>query len=199
MADQPLVIGHELTAGGPRHYAGPVTRLKQIRVLGIAICAAALAALCAVPGADAGAPSLTWQQAAARLHAPVYRPRVTVGIKPQTLAINRGGCLIGAWGSTKTQKGPHFSIDEPGVTPQCGQPGEAVQVSSATIHSKKVAVLVQCPHLPHCTVHDGETDGVFIMFVPERGAPHYVIQLQSSHVSLHDVVRIARSFVRVTA
>lgn len=176
-----------------------MTRPGQIRVLCAAICAVALAALCAVPAADAGAPTLTWQQAAARLHAPVYRPRVTLGITPQTLVINQGGCLIGGWGSTNTQKGPHFSIDEPGVTPQCGQPGEAVQVSSVTIHAKKVPVLVQCPHLPHCTVHDGETDGVFIMFVPERGAPHYVIQLQSSHVSLRDVERIARSFVRVTA
>lgn len=124
---------------------------------------------------------------------------MTLGIKPQVLVIKRGGCLISAWGSTRTGNGPHFSIDEPGVTSQCGQPGEAIQVSSATIHTKKVAVLVQCPHLPHCTVRDGETDGVFIMFVPERGAPHYVIQLQSSHVSLHGFVRIARSFVRVAA
>jgi hypothetical protein len=168
---------------------------------------AVVATLVALPAGGAagatprapGAGDVTWQQAAARLHAPVYRPRVTLGIRPQTLAINSGGCLIGGWGSTKTQKGPHFSVDEPGVTPQCGQPGEAVQVSSATIHAKKVAVTVQCPHLPHCTVHDGETDGVFIMFVPERGAPHYVIQLDSSHVSLHGFVRIAQSFVRVSA
>ena len=88
--------------------------------------------------AHAGARTLTWQQAAARLEAPVYRPGVTLGIKPQTLVVNRGGSLIGAWGSTKTSKGSHFSIDEPGVTPQCGQPGEADQVSTAVIHAKKV-------------------------------------------------------------
>ncbi len=158
-----------------------------------------MAALTLVPAAEAGAPSLTWQQAAARLHAPVYRPRVTLGIKPQSLVINRGGCLIAAWGSAKTQKGPHFSADEPGVTPQCGQPGEADQVATAVIHSKKVPILVQCGHIPHCTVHDGETDGVFIMFVPESGAKHYVIQLGSSHVTLRNLVRVARSFVRVTA
>jgi hypothetical protein len=198
----PSVAGHELTPGGPRHYAGPVTRPGPHSVLRVAICAAALAvllALCAVPGADAGAPPLTWQQAAARLHAPVYRPRVTLGIKPQTLVINQGGCLIGAWGSTKTQKGPHLGIDEPGVTPQCGQPGEADRVSTAVIHGKRVPVLVQCVHIPHCTIHDGETDGVFIIFVPESGAKDYVIQLGSSHVTLRNLVRVARSFVRVTA
>jgi hypothetical protein len=160
---------------------------------------AAVAALALVPAADAGAPALTWQQAAARLHAPVYRPSVTLGIKPQTLVINQGGCLIGAWGSAKTQKGPHFSIDEPGDTSQCGQPGEADEVSTVAIHGTRVHVLVQCGHIPHCTVHDGETDGVFIIFVPESGARHYVIQLNSSHVMLRDLVRVARSFVRVTA
>jgi hypothetical protein len=172
---------------------------RHTSALGAAIAAAALAALVLVAVAHAGPRNLTWQQAAARVSAPVYRPRVTLGIKPQTLAVNSGGCLIGAWGSNKTGKGPHFSIDEPGVTPQCGQPGEADQVSTAVIHSKKVPVLVQCPHIPHCTVHDGETDGFFIMFVPESGAKHYVIQLGSSHVSLHDLIRVARSFVRVTA
>lgn len=162
------------------------------------VALAALVALAMVSAADAGAPGLTWQQAAARLHAPVYRPRVTLGIKPQTLIINQGGCLLGGWGSAKTQKGPHFSIDEPGVTPSCGQPGEADQVSTAVIHGKKVPVLVQCRHLPHCTVHDGETDGVFIMFVPESGAKHYVIQLGSSHMALRNLVKVAKSFVRVT-
>ncbi len=179
-----------------------MTRRGPITVLCAALCSAAIAvvaALALLPAADAATPALTWQQAAARLHAPVYRPRVTLGIKPQVLVINQGGCLIGAWGATKTQKGPHFSIDEPGVTPQCGQPGEADQVSTAVIHGKKVSVLVQCRHLPHCTVHDGETDGFFIIFVPESGAKNYVIQLGSSHVSLRNLIRVAKSFVRVTA
>jgi hypothetical protein len=163
------------------------------------ICAAVLAALAVVPAAVAGAPALSWQQAAARLHAPVYRPSATVGLKQQPLVINQGGCLIGAWGSAKTLKGPHFSIDEPGVTPQCGQPGEADEVGTTVIHGKKVTVLVQCRHLPHCTVHDGETDGFFIIFVPEKGAKQYVIQLGSSHLSLRNLERVARSFVRVHA
>jgi hypothetical protein len=176
-----------------------VSHRGQTTVLTAAICAAALAVLGGVQAAGAGTPSLTWQQAAARVHTPVYRPRVTLGIKPQMLAVNQGGCVIGAWGSTKNRKGPHFSIDEPANTSQCGQPGEADQVSSATINGKRVPVLVQCPHIPHCTAHDGQTDGVFIMFVPERGPNHYSIQLESSHVALHGLLRIARSFVRVTA
>jgi hypothetical protein len=171
-------------------------------ILKAAACAAALAALAvlgAVPAFGAAAHSLTWQQAAARVHTPVYRPRVTLGIKPQMLAVNQGGCVIGAWGNSRPRKSPNFSIDEPANTSQCGQPGEAQQVSSTTINSKKVPILVQCPHLPHCTAHDGQTDGVFIMFVPERGPSHFSIQLESSHVALHGLLRIARSFVRVTA
>jgi hypothetical protein len=168
-------------------------------MLAAATCAATLAVLAGVQTAAAGASSLTWQQAAARVHTPVYRPRVTLQIKPQTLAVNQGGCVIGGWGSTKNRKGPHFSIDEPANTSQCGQPGEVDQVSSATINGKRVPVLVQCPHIPHCTAHDGQTDGVFIMFVGERGPNHYSIQLESSHVALHGLLRIARSFVRVTA
>ena len=152
-----------------------------------------------VEAASASAPALTWQQAAARVHAPVYRPSVTVGLKQQPLVINQGGCLIGAWGAARTSKGPHFSIDEPGVTPQCGQPGEADQVATTVVHGKKVTVLVQCRHIPHCTVHDGETDGVFIIFVPEKGAKQYVIQLGSSHLSLRNLEKVARSFVRVKA
>jgi hypothetical protein len=176
-----------------------VKRRGQIKVLLAATCAAALAVLGGVQAADAGAPALTWPQAAARLHAPVYRPHVTAGLRQQPLVINQGGCLIGAWGSAKTLKGPHFSIDEPGVTPQCGQPGEADQVATTVIHGKKVTVLVQCRHIPHCTIHDGETDGVFIMFVPEKGAKQYVIQLGSSHLPLQKLETVARSFVRVTA
>jgi hypothetical protein len=176
---------------------------RYISALGAALGAATLAALvlvavALVPAAGAHAPALTWQQAAGRIDAPVYRPRVTLGIKPQTLVVNSGGCLIGAWGSNRTQKGPHFSVDEPGVTSQCGQPGETDQVSKTTINGKKVPIEVQCRHLPHCTIHDGETDGVFIMFVPESGAKHYVIQLGSSHLALSKLIRVARSFVRVT-
>ena len=166
-------------------------------MLAAAVCAAALAILGSGHAARAGTPSLSWQQAAARVHTPVYRPRVTLGITPQTLVVNSGGCVEGAWGSAKNNRGPHFSIDEPGITSQCGQPGETNQVSSTMINGKKVAVQVQCRHLPHCTAHDGQTDGVFIMFVPERGANHYSIQLESSHVALHGLLRIARSFVRV--
>jgi hypothetical protein len=183
---------------GPTRLAGVIPR-GQSRVVRAVLCAAVLAALAVVPATAAGAPALTWQQAAARLHAPVYRPRVTMGIKQQPLVINQGGCLIGAWGSAKTLKGPHFSIDEPGDTSQCGQPGEADEVATTVIHGKKVTVLVQCRHIPHCTVHDGETDGVYIMFVPEKGAKQYVIQLGSSHLSLANLEKVARSFVRVNA
>jgi len=175
-----------------------VSRRGYITMLAAAISAAAFAVLGGIPAAGAGTPSLTWPQAAARVHTPVYRPRVTLGIKPQMLLVNSGGCVEGAWGTGK-RASAQFSVDEPAGTPQCGQPGLVNQVSSTTINGKKVPVEVQCPRLPHCTAHDGQTDGVFIIFVPERGAKHYAIQLESSHVALHGLLRIAHSFVRVTA
>ena len=121
-----------------------------------AIGAAAVTALVLVAVAHAGARTLTWQQAAARVDAPVYRPRVTLGIKPQTLVVNRGGCLIGAWGPTNTGKGPHFSIDEPGVTSQCGQPGEALLV----VRGQVVEAGEQMPD-QFVETSDGERRGEF--------------------------------------
>ncbi len=55
------------------------------------------------------------------------------------------------------------------------------------------------PAHPHCTAHAGLTDGFFIMMRPRERGKHYVIQLGSSHVSLHDLIRVARSFVQVSA
>ena len=73
----------------------------------------------------------------------------------------------------------------------------ASQVTTTTIHGEKVGVLVQCPGWPKCTAKDGETDGFFLMFVPEQVSKHYAIQLESKHISLAHFLEIARSFARV--
>jgi hypothetical protein len=52
-------------------------------------------------------------------------------------------------------------------------------------------VLVQCPAWPKCTVKDGETDGFFLLFVPEHVSKHYAIQLDSRHISLERFLHVA--------
>lgn len=71
------------------------------------------------------------------------------------------------------------------------------QVATTTINGVKVGVLVQCPAWPKCTVKDGETDGSFLLFVPEHVSKHYAIQLDGRHISLAHFPEIAKSFTRV--
>jgi hypothetical protein len=71
------------------------------------------------------------------------------------------------------------------------------QVATTTINGVKVGVLVQCPAWPKCTVKDGETDGSFLLFVPEHVSKHYAIQLDGRHISLAHFLEIAKSFTRV--
>jgi sugar lactone lactonase YvrE len=140
---------------------------------------------------------LTWHQAAQRVRFPVYRPRHTLALTPTGPTINESGCLLAGWGKPRSRRGPHLGLYEPANTAQCGQPGIANQVATAHIHGRRAPVLAQCQRVPRCSVRDGETSGELLMFVPERGPAHYTIQLQSTHVSLRDFVKVARSFVRV--
>ncbi len=88
-------------------------------------------------------------------------------------------------------------ILEPCDSIRCGQPGEATQVATALVNGVKVPVQVQCATFPKCTIQDGETKGEFLLFVPERAAKHYAIQLDSARVSLSAFLKVARSFTRV--
>jgi hypothetical protein len=141
-----------------------------------------------------------WQTIAEQAKFPVYRPTQTLGLKLAGLVLNRyGGCLLAGWGNPPlSSKGPHLGISEPGDTVICGQPGVATPVATAVINGAKLHVFVQCATWPKCTIKDGETTGRFLLFVPERGANHYAIQLDSAHVSLSDFLQVARSFTRVT-
>ena len=138
-----------------------------------------------------------WHKIAQRARFPVYRPTQTVGLKLAGLVLNTDGCLVGGYGNPRSNKGPHFGVYEPAGTVMCGQAGVATQVATAVVNGVKVQVLVQCAAWPKCTTKDGETKGEFLLFVPESGAKHYTIQLQSMHVSLSDFLKVARSFTRV--
>jgi hypothetical protein len=120
-------------------------------------------------------------------------------VKLAGLVLDRDGCLLAGWGKPPFfQQGPlTFGVYEPAGTVMCGQAGVATQVATAVVNGVKVQVLIQCATWPKCTIKDGETKGGFLLFVPERGAKHYTIQLDSAHVSLSDFLKVAWSFIRV--
>lgn len=144
-------------------------------------------------------PTLSWQQAAQRSRFPVYRPRRSSALKPSVVRVSSSGCVNAVWGSVTTGTSPYLILYQPGESVQCGQAGEANQVATAVIHGTKVNVLVQCNRIPHCSVRDGETQGIFILSVPEPGSPHYSVEFQSHHMLLRDLLTVARSLVRVRA
>jgi hypothetical protein len=158
-----------------------------------------IAVIAAVMSASAaGNPAATWGTIAQRAAFPVYRPLQTLGLGFDGVRLDRyTGCLTAGWGNPQSHAEPDFGIYEPGDTVRCGQPGVASPVATATINGVRVKVLVQCPAWPKCTVKDGETDGVLLLFVPERAGKHYAIQLDSRHISLAHFLEIAKSFTRV--
>ena len=166
------------------------------RFLVVAAMIAVIAA--AASAAAAGDLAATWRTIAQRAAFPVYRPLQTLGLRFDGVTLARyTGCLLASWGNPQSHAGPHFMIYEPGDTSRCGQPGVANEVATAKINGVKVEVLAQCAAWPKCTVKDGETNGILLLFVPEPAGKHYAIQLQSAHVSLQHFLKIATSFTRV--
>ena len=165
-----------------------------------AVLAAASGLMLVAPSAGSSTPpTLSWQQAAQRSRFPVYRPRRSSALKPSVVRVSSSGCVNAVWGSVTTGTSPYLILYQPGESVQCGQAGEANQVATAVIHGTKVNVLVQCNRIPHCSVRDGETQGIFILSVPEPGSPHYSVEFQSHHMLLRDLLTVARSLVRVRA
>jgi hypothetical protein len=166
---------------------------KRYFFSGLVMLCVALAAMSAVAAGDLAS---TWRTIAQRAAFPVYRPLQTLGLRFDGVKlIPHTGCLTASWGNPKS--GPGFSIGEPANTVRCGQPGVLNRVATTTINGEKVGVLVQCPAWPKCTAKDGETDGFFLIFVPEHVSKHYAIQLGSKHISQAHFLEIARSFARV--
>jgi hypothetical protein len=164
---------------------------------GLALAAPAGHAESLTVSASAYVGQANWQKIAQGAKFPVYRPRQTLGLELEGPLLNSSGCLTAAWGDARSSKGPHFGIYEPGDSTQCGQPGVATEVATVPINGIEAHVLVECPAWPRCTRSNGQTNGAFVIFVPERGPAHYAIQLQSTHVGFSDFVKIARSFTKV--
>jgi len=170
---------------------------KRYFFSGVVVLCVALAAMSAGAAGDL---SSTWRTIAQRAVFPVYRPLQTLGLRFDGVKlVPHTGCLTASWGNPNSYAGPHFGIDEPANTVRCGQPGVFNQVATTTITGEKVGVNVQCQAWPKCTVKDGETDGYFLIFVPEHVSTHYAIQLDSRHISLAHFLEIAKSFARVRA
>lgn len=161
-----------------------------------------MGALMAAAAASAANNQAAWQAIARRAPFPVYRPTQTLGLRPSGPVLAKySGCLQAGYGNPRSDQSPDFGFYEPGDTARCGQPGLAVQVATATINGVEVHVTVPLGgpcQFRRCTIEDGETTrNGFLLFVPERAGKHYAIQLQSVHISLSDLLKVARSFTRV--
>jgi hypothetical protein len=175
----------------------PSTRARRLARAAVVTGVVAGALLAAVVAAAADNQA-AWHKVAVQAKFPVYQPRQTLGLEFDGVLLTRYyGCLEARWGNLRSSKARQFGVYEPAGTSMCGQPGVATQVATAVISGVKVQVLVQCATWPRCTIKDGETRGEFLLFVPEHGAKHYTIQLDSVHVSLSDFLKVARSFTRV--
>lgn len=167
---------------------------KRYFFSGVVVVCVALAAMAAVAAGDL---ARTWGTIAQRAAFPVYRPLQTLGLRFDGVKlVPHTGCLTASWGNPES--GPGFAIGEPANTVRCGQPGVANQVATTTINGEKIGVTVQCRRWPKCTAKDGETDGFFLIFVPEHVSKQYAIQLESKHISLSHFLEIAKSFTRVS-
>lgn len=142
-----------------------------------------------------------WHAVAVRARFPTYRPKQTLSLKLSLLKLSpctaSTSFLTANYGNPTSSRGPHVHVYE--SSPQiCGNPGEASPVTTAIVNGEKVEVFVYC-NLPaqKCTINDGFHNGFLLLF-RERGVKQTTIGLDSSHVSLSDFLRVARSFVRVS-
>jgi hypothetical protein len=152
-------------------------------------------------GGLASASATTWQELAARVSFPLYQPTVTLGFKVTLqgpIPCGFGGIeTIGArYDKGSGKKAPVIGFGE--AYPQiCGNAGESTAVGSVDVHGVKVLLSVFCRSPgPKCTVKDGFTHG-FLLYLHQPGPKRTWIQIDSSHVSLDDLLKVVRSLTRV--
>jgi hypothetical protein len=143
--------------------------------------------------------STIWQQFAARVSFPVYEPSVTLGFAPTLW-----GPLPCGYRGIETivasyKKGASKISFAEGYPQICGNAGESTTVGSVDINGVKVQVNVYpgsngCTTT--CTIEDGFTNG-FLLYLFQPGPRRTEIQVESSHVSLDDLVSVLRSLVKV--
>jgi hypothetical protein len=157
-----------------------------------------------LPGAASAAPpapQATWEQAAATVRFPIWRPGETLGLQPTGLALypctappTPRSYLSAGWGTARRG----FGIME--VYPQpCGNAGEARRVRTAVVGGVTVSVLVYCRSRScRVTAADGVEHG-FLMYFREPGAKRTQLQLDSHGMTLAGLFKVIRSFAKVPA
>jgi hypothetical protein len=149
-------------------------------------------------GASAAGVETTFDQAAADMDFPVYKPADTLGLKLTALSVptceldtTTGLRVAAAYGNRRSSRG-FVSIAE--SFPLCGNAGEERVVRRVRIGGARVAVAVRCrPTSCHVTAKDGPRLGFRLLW--RKGSTF--IDLRSRHLSLAKVLRVARSLTRV--
>ena len=112
------------------------------RTLPLALAAVALVAFASAALAEPD----PWQQAAARVEFPLYRPAVTLGFAPGPVVVERCGDSGNTWVRASYSEGSGdrkavFGFDE-SYPRHCGDAGERMTVTSADINGVVVPVAV---------------------------------------------------------
>jgi hypothetical protein len=149
--------------------------------------------------------STTWDQAAADARFPVFQPTQTLGLA--VTSVTTYPCSVpplprkvvsAVYGTPKrSSKRPFFSLTE--VYPNlCGNDGEAKPVARRVINGVTADVLVNCANVRcRVTAKDGFKNG-FQLYLRRLGAKRTRIEVAATHVSLRNLLRIARSLTRVS-
>jgi len=162
---------------------------------------ASLAVLCvsAVAAAAGGDP---WVVAHSRLSYPIYKPAQTLGYKVSSFGYQPcpGGkskaSLYATYGTYKgvlLSKTKGFGIFE-GSPAICSNPAGWTQHGTELIGGIKASLGVYCDLPKHCSLAQGVQNGYILLW--KRGKTR--IQMDSSHLTLAQLLRVARSLKPVT-
>jgi hypothetical protein len=165
------------------------------------VLAALLTGCLLAPATASAGVETTWDQVAADMDFPVYQPADTLGLKLTGLSVptceldtSDGVRVAAAYGKRRSSAGS-FSVAE--SFPLCGHAGEERVVRRVRVNGARVAVAVNCrPASCRVTAKDGPRLGFRLLW--RKGSSNGTfIDLRSRHLSLAEVLRVARSLTRV--
>jgi hypothetical protein len=183
-------------------------RRVVISLTALALCATAVCALgvssssaSALTGSNLGASSasVSWPKLADTFNWPVLRPAATAGLRAGQMSVAPQVCMA----SKRYQAYDATYGSAPGRWFQlfvakgqlCGNPPAAVRVTHVTVDGRSVPVSVWRSGAKRPTLADGYRQGMTLTW--KRGAT--AISIESTHLHLSEVVRIARSLAPVSA
>ncbi len=151
------------------------------------------------------AQTTTFGRAAAQVDYPLFKPTRTLGLKVHVTSL-LNGCVKGtnpreivARFGKPSGHGPQLGLYQARPL-YCGNPGESRRYRSVRILHRKVPVHAYCETAePECKLLKGRTHGFYIAMRVRTGKKHRLtgIDLESSNISFHQFVRVARSLRRV--